>query len=222
MKKTVFTFVVFIITIPLFSQTQKGWWLWGSYVGSGSYSKGSSDDGGSPPSNSKTNNFTIDISPNIGYFIEDNLAIGSFVGFNFSTGKTTYTYSSGDYSKYHSTTFTIGPYLRYYFSRTGKNLTPYAEVFTGLGTGPYISKTKFGIAASESKFTNNRWNAGFNVGLANFITTNIAMQFYAGFNHSHYASKSKSAYGTYKYDYNYFNFGVGFQMHKPGKSAKGK
>lgn len=63
----------------------------------------------------KTTGFTI--MPSIGYFIANNFALGTGIGYNQGKGTQNYSYNyvpSVNYSKNHS--FTINPFARYYLN----------------------------------------------------------------------------------------------------------
>ncbi len=65
----------------------------------------------------------INISPNFGYFVANDLTIGIGTGFNY--------FKSGD-SNDAVTALTVLPMVRYYF-QSGKNFRPFGQVHGGVG-----------------------------------------------------------------------------------------
>ena len=75
--KTLFFFIVFSLSLTLNAQITKGNWLVGGDIGF-SYSKSK------PESTINSESFNIDLSPNIGYFFWDKLALGTRVNYFYS------------------------------------------------------------------------------------------------------------------------------------------
>src|SRR3989337_2214932 len=99
MKRTLSVLMAFLVfTLAASAQTEKGSWL----------------VGGNVEVNTAEDDTQIDFSPNAGYFLLDNLAVGARVGLNYRKQETTKTTSLG-----------FGPFARYYFGTT--NIRPFGQ-----------------------------------------------------------------------------------------------
>lgn len=146
---------------------------------------------------SKTNTFTI--SPNAGYFIVDNLALGLALDYKTSTTKTKTgteiespydpTFTNG--TKEKQTTLSIIPNVTYFFSE-GKT-RPYLN--TGVGFANTKNKNNYTMynssgdilfSSSETKNDGFVWTA--NGGLIFLITENIALDL--GLGYTNYSFKN--------------------------------
>lgn len=99
MKKFVLTIALVAIFTLVKAQTEEGRWVVGvnSDLSFTSTSRDGQDD----------NINTFGLGGQVGYFVIDNLAVGGSIGLS--------TFSQGDFS---STSFSIGPAVRYYFNGT--------------------------------------------------------------------------------------------------------
>lgn len=107
----------------------------------------------------KSSNFNI--SPKLGFFISEDLAIGGRLSFNSSkteVGGTDTTDSSG---------FGAGAFARYYFLDLGERFKTFAEFGAGY--------TSLNDKISDSKF--NTIGAGLDLGINYFVTEKIALSF---------------------------------------------
>jgi len=75
--------------------------------------------------------FNVNLSPKIGYFLIDNLAIGLDLGVGLQTG------NNGTYHKYTSTSLSAGPFVRYYIPAL--KVLPFFELGGSVG----MMNTKF-------------------------------------------------------------------------------
>lgn len=111
MKKILlFALVVTVAANNVSAQTEKGNWLPGLGVASAG--------GLFNENNSST---SISINPSVGYFIKDNLAIGSSVGLGFGTSNGTY-----------NLTYGLHPFIRPYFSKMEARTKFFAEATVGI------------------------------------------------------------------------------------------
>ncbi|POY39572.1 hypothetical protein C3L50_10415 [Flavobacterium alvei] len=179
------TIKIFFITTILFtlsahSQITKGNWMVG---GSGNFTN--------YKSTFKSNNteFTqtgsgINISPNLGYFVADNFAVGTAVGFSFSN-------PSGANNNSHS--YGISPFVRYYFRKSEKIINPFLQTSYGYGKG-------------ESDDGGSNKSSGYTIkgGSAIFFNSSVALELSLNYNSSKYNSDTT---------YNDFTIGIGFQIH---------
>lgn len=124
MKKVLFIVALVAASFAGTAQTSKSTWMLGGGAGFNS----TKPDGGSSTS-------TWNLSPAVGYFVMDNLAIGAGV-------------SIADYGAGSTTNF--GPFARYYFTSLGKSAKLYGNV--GANFGDY---TEFGVSAGVAYFLNS-------------------------------------------------------------------
>lgn len=145
MKKLLLGMFV-LVSVSLSAQTMSGNWLVGGDAGFDSYKPD-----GATESLSKFN-----VSPQIGYFIMDNLAVGALID-----------YTKG-YDK--SSTIGLGPAVRYYFLDLGESAKLLAQV-----NFLYKSITPDGgSATSGSQF-------GVSAGLAWFLNHHVALEGLVGY-----------------------------------------
>lgn len=229
---------VFAFSSMLNAQISKGNWLVGSSVFYGNIgnSENTTTYSNSPTEyNSEGNSFQIGLSPNIGYFVVNKLAVGASVGLDYynskSTSSNSTTFSTTE-SKYNNIGVSIGPFVRYYFVENQK-WSPYVQADFGYGISPSKQESKTfnnGVLINSSNTDSNKynyWNAGFKFGMAYFLNSNVALQFYTGFTYSStdssYDYKPSSGVGyTYEQTYNRWNvpIGVGLQIHLGGSAKK--
>ena len=171
MKKTsLLTVGLIIISIGMLNaQTNQGNFLLGlsSDIFSLGYTttKTKSDAGGSEEADKS---FNVNLSPKIGYFLIDNLAIGLDLGVEFVT------INSGDYN--HSGTYiSAGPFVRYYVP-TSKVL-PFFELGGSIG----------------SMDTNNVIKYGGGIGLAAPLGERVMVDVLAGYHSVTYKDREDNA-----------------------------
>ena len=176
LKSICITIVLFTITSN--AQITKGNWMVG---GSGSISS-SSYESTSSNSVNKGKSSGIQISPTLGYFLADKFAAGLSGGFGFGTVENG---SSG-------TSYTVGPFVRYYFLKPEKTVNIFAQI-----------GTLFGGGSTDSKFSNYSFKAGpviyFNSSVGMEVTLNYDIQ-------RNLSTFSDTTFKT-------LNIGIGFQIH---------
>lgn len=141
MKKIFTLAVATIISVTAFSQTSKGTWLAGGAANFTSQSQGGNSIS------------QINITPNVGYFVNDNFAVGGTVNLGSQSG-------SGS----TFTSFGIGPMARYYFAEIGKKAKLY-----GQAEFAYAS-----VSGGGSSQSGTGW--GLQAGPAFFLTKNVALE----------------------------------------------
>ena len=168
MKKQTLIITIAILTVSstiLTAQTTKGKFLMGelSYIeiyGNGvmsstnlgystfqNKSDGDNDD-------SKDKAFLLNIVPRAGYFVIDNLAIGLDVLLATERVK------SGDFDHtYKSTSFAVGPFVRYYIPT--KKVLPFAEVNYSMGSRK--GKSEYDGSESTHNYSIKLYGAGLGV-----------------------------------------------------------
>ena len=166
MKNLLTILTIILTSIPCFSQITKSVWLIG---GSASFSSFKYPVQGSPTQ------INIGISPNIGYFLIDKLAVGASASF-----------TSDYFSDYPGKTnfFTVGPFARYYFLDTESVFNLFAQTgyeiqFQNKGNDPV---SIYSISAGPNIFLNQNVALEFgfgytytpfnkiNVGIKTFLT----------------------------------------------------
>lgn len=116
------------------AQMTKGDWVISGNTGLGFNAQSSTvKANGESNDGPKISNFSI--TPSVGYFVIDGLAVGIDLGFNSNTNK-----YDGD--KVTNTTFSVMPTATYYFN-TGSKFFP----FVGAGIGYASNKTKYKISS---------------------------------------------------------------------------
>ena len=128
--------------------------------------------------------YGFNILPNLGYFIEDNLALGAIVGFSFSN-------PSGDNN--NSKGYGISPFIRYYFRKSDKMINPFLQTSYGFNEGK-----------SDSGGLNKSTGYSIKGGSAIFFNSSVALELSLNYDSSKFNSNSKS---------NNFTVGIGFQIH---------
>ena len=129
------------------AQTEKGNWMVGAQAANINY-------------NTTAEIFSLTLSPQAGYFVSDNFAVGAKLGLGIvsASGSTVTVYS-------------IGPFARGYFGGTEKSKF-FAEGNVGLG----------GVSASG--VSNTAYNLGATLGYTYFITKNVGLETGLGYGYS--------------------------------------
>lgn len=229
MKKLFIISVLFCTISFAFGQNKKGNWLVGTYVGGAGLGFGESEGSSSAGpgiSKSESNSFNIGIGPNAGYYVSDNLVIGTYLGISFyhskNDGSNTISTSTSE-SKYSSTYVSVGPFGRFYFGNNKSKGMPYAQINGGINfypsySGEYTPSTGISYKYDFDKYSS--WSAGAQLGYEHFINQVIGLQYYIGYGYSYYKSTTMYDYSSGT-DYSYsskstshgINFGAGLQIH---------
>jgi hypothetical protein len=180
---------LFFITAFLFTgvanaQITKGNWMVG---GSGSFtsSKNTSTDGFDGNTSTWKQN-TLQLIPNIGYFLTDKLAVGAAVNFNY--------YGSPDSDLKGTHSYGIGPFIRYYFLKPESRINVFAEASYHYG---FTNQSVIG------KFETNGY--AFKAGPAIFLNSSVALECTLQYNYTKVNANSS--------DSGNFVVGLGFQIH---------
>ena len=162
------------------AQITKGNWMVG---GSGNFTnyKSTFDNNGTEITQTGSG---LTISPNLGYFIVDNVALGTIVSFSFSN-------PSGDNN--NSQGYGISPFIRYYFRKSDKMINPFLQ-----------TSYSFNEGKSDSGGSNKSTGYTIKGGSAIFFNSSVALELSLNYDSSKYNSNSKS---------NNFTAGIGFQIH---------
>jgi hypothetical protein len=157
------TFISVLVLISCYSsaQTQKGKFL----IEAGSnlsltFANSSYDSGNGQQQKSNSTQFAIQFG--LGYFLFNNFAFGVEPMFTYYTNKDI---SSG--SKLTSTSYTVGPMVRYYIGTS--KVKPLVQANAGWTFGD----SKFALLNSETKTTGLKYGGGVGVGI--FISQSISL-----------------------------------------------
>lgn len=211
------------------AQVKKGDLFVGTSLGSAS---GTSSTSKTSYSNTPTeykstgNSFSISVNPYIGWFVKDNLALGSSVSLSYYRSKSESSNTSStttSTSTYTQPSYYIGPFARYYMAGSGKGRT-FVQVNAqyGLSSGNSKSETSTGASSKTTTKPQGDWNAGVALGYEVFLSSWVGA--YGSFGVNYGSSKTKYEYrpstGT-GYDYTseytrtYYPLNVGFQLYLP-------
>ncbi|QKZ14515.1 outer membrane beta-barrel protein [Spirosoma sp. KUDC1026] len=177
MKRLVLIVLLFgTITSVVNAQTEQGRWQVGAQVGNFSYQ-----------SQNGTKNFSGSISPSAGYFVIDNLLVGTGVPLSYSAFR--FPTAIAPFAKSISTGYGLSPFARYYVGKT--QLKPYAELAYSYSRS--INKqTQEDVTGQLSERTSlaSSTNLTPTVGVAYFFTNNVALN--AGLSYNIQASKTEA------------------------------
>jgi hypothetical protein len=183
------------------AQPKKGLRMAGTSIGNLYFNSGETDY--SDPNiqggyTSQNRNFGLAFTPSLGWFINDNTAVGALVTLNYrhqkisdiSTG-TTFRRTTTDFFD-----FGIGGFARNYFNTSG-NWMPFGQFMTNFGLSASKhdgfsysgnDKSTFDGKSSGDFFA----NAGLSAGLTRMLNANTGLDLYIGYNFSY----SKNTYKT--------------------------
>lgn len=164
MKQAIlFTTLVFSFSFSSIAQLDKKNWLVG---GSGSFNS-KNDNFQATTVTSEYTRTSIQLSPNIGYFIADKLSVGlkTSLSWNKNKGLTANT----TYSTSTATRFDYGPFLRYYFLDKEKPFNLLADVTYQLGN--------LKLTADKG----NRSNLSFMAGPVIYFNSSIGLELLLGY-----------------------------------------
>ena len=172
--KKLFLFAAVIFASASYAQTEKGNWFAGSDLGL-SYSSETNTPKYDGTKGNKTTESTFKITPNVNYFVIDNLAVG--LGLEYSTTKK----ESSDENK-----FAIAPNATYFFPLSA-NLAP----FVGAKVGYAMAS-----AGSSDASKYNGLVFGGKAGIAYFVNQGAAITGYVGYDSYSLKNKANSKVET--------------------------
>ncbi|HEY5751486.1 MAG TPA: hypothetical protein VIU12_35750 [Chryseolinea sp.] len=170
---------IFLVTLCLchflfngYAQTTKGSFLLGGALKFSSRHS-ESMQAYNPPSTTKTKEMSFSISPDLSYFVIDQLAVGLVTPFTYAR------YTSGDLQSTYST-YSIGPLVRYYFL-LGSQWAVFPEVSYQYGwierNGPYlVPNNNGGWDLDFYKASGNTKVFQSGVGLTYFLKPSIGIE----------------------------------------------
>jgi hypothetical protein len=191
MKKVLIAAFLLVSSNAIFAQVNQGQWLAGGSAGFNHSSQGD------------TKQTTITVSPDLGYFVINQLAVGLRPEFGYTKTKT----KVGSVSQSGSVTaFWIAPFVRYYFMPSGEKVNVFADGSYGFGS----SKVKGGSSVSGNYYQ-------IKAGPAIFLTPSAALEFAL-----YYRSYGGDAYEANGDRDNNFGLSIGFQIHLGGGAGAAK
>ena len=125
------------------AQTEKGGYIVGAQAASINY-------------NTTSEVFSLNLSPQVGYFVKDNLAVGASAGLGIVSASGTST-----------TSWSIGPFARAYFG--------------GTETSKFFAQGNVGIGGVSG---DTAYNLGAGLGYTYFITKNVGLETGLGYNYT--------------------------------------
>ena len=166
MQKIMLFLITFIFLVNAKSQITKGNWLVGGNAGFASTTYNSE-------AGSRNTGFTIQIAPDIGYFIAHKFATGLKVGFGKEGYKAT---GTSVYSTYIDAKF--GPFLRYYFLPADNQLNILIESTYQYGfekgNVSTINKNTYSLSAGPVVYFNTTAGLEFLIGYSSYKYVGIA------------------------------------------------
>lgn len=181
MKKIkIITALTLLLAVNTNAQITKGNWMVG---GSGNFINYESTFQNNNTEVTQTGS-GFQLSPNLGYFIVNNVALGSVVSFSFSN-------PSGDNNNSHG--YGISPFIRYYFRKSDKMINPFLE-------------TSYGFYEGKSDSGGSNKTTGYSIkgGSAIFFNSSVALELTLNYDSSKNNENSKSKN---------IIVGIGFQIH---------
>lgn len=185
MKKMIFAGALVILASATKAQTEKGNLMVGGTLGGINFSSTGSNQV-----------FSIGVSPNIGKFVIDNLAVGGSLDMMYTKPKDV----NGSFD------FGVAPLVRYYFMREGANGL-YGQARFGVGVHTFDDENP----ATDNSSTTLLYGVG--VGYNRFFTKNVALE--VGLGYTAYDPTRDNLKTTHNVGLN-----VGFQIFLPTKTAK--
>lgn len=194
-KYTIMKIIVTFISILLFSLTAKsqldrGIWLVG---GNGNFLT-SKYEYSSPTFSSTSDRLNISISPTVGYFIIDKLAVG--LRTSFSKNKDQVNGTGGLFTNVNR--FTLGPFAKFYFLEKDKQYNLIADVSYQYGLYSF----------KPTKGNSKTFNAS--IGPVIYFNTSVGLEFLLGYYSTKETIKQNGDITTKQSG---FQIGIGFQIH---------
>jgi hypothetical protein len=196
MNRTVILLIVLLVfSAAVNAQFTKGMRTIGATVGTAFFNGGKTDISYPPPTagyTSNNDNYGISLSPEMGWFVSDNMVAGARLIFAYSKSKTNdVSDASGNtFNKDESDRFNagIGGFLRNYFKSPG-SVSPFGQFNLSLGTGSSSTKGFTFNGNDKSSYDGNSSgdffiNAGISLGITKMLNDHTGLDFFAGYTYS--------------------------------------
>lgn len=176
-----------VFSARTYAQTEKGNMLVGATLGNigGVFANG-------------TSTFNLNITPKLGWFIKDDIAIGGLVNIGLSTGNSTTNFNYG-----------VGAFGRYYIKDKKMDLSKRSRWFLEATAG--FSGVNTSVKDGASSNTNGL-GLGVGPGLAYFITPNVGLEALLKYDLTVGFGSSVTSHAV--------GVGVGFQIYLPSAKAR--
>jgi len=211
------------------AQLTKGNLFLGTDIGTGTYNSGNYSfnysDGNVVNQNFKKS--TISLSPQIGVFLTDHLIFGGHFDLNYDHEKSIINNTDPTLAPSQSTTdgttYTIGPFLRYYFfNSTPSKTLVFLQGSAGIGSGSSSENQTETVAGTNNVYTANSsgmftYNVGGSLGITHFVSKNVGLDIAVSYlynnekytNNFNNANSGGSANNTGSYKASLPNNGIG-------------
>ncbi len=181
MKKLILAAVVAMFSTNAAAQLQQGNWMVGAQVANIKF----------------TNGFNMNLTPKLGYFVQDRWAVGAEVDL---------TVDSPEGTSDTTTDWGIGAFTRYYFAPN--------EIDNLLRNGVFFAEGTAGVGGKNSSAGNstNGLELGIGAGYSYFITNNVGLEGLLKYKGTVGGGNTTAQGNLY--------LGVGFQIYLPNSRAK--
>lgn len=198
-----------IISTPktLTSQTKKGNWLAEGNLGNINLSNNKNESTyGTNTSKSENRGYYISLYPRIGYFINDNLVVGTTLNFSYQSNKYKSYWNNGVKSHdgvSNGSSIGLSPFLRYYLTKNSKNRF-YGQLGGGMNSDIFRNDEATTFYDNGDISGTNKNNSKGQVvsgealiGFNHFFTENLAFNSSIGYNYGKRTQNttSNSTYG---------------------------
>jgi hypothetical protein len=191
-----FLLILFIIPAITNAQFAKGDKMVGASIASVVFNSGTADITvtGIGSNVSRITSYNVNIIPNIGWFLSDNMAAGIALNINPTGNKTTYEENGTTFQKdkQNGYNFGLGGFARSYFGHS-KSLLPFGQLSVNAGASNLKTEGFFygGTGGTAYKITYDGNSTGgffFNTtliaGFTKMIANNTGLDFYIGYTYS--------------------------------------
>lgn len=199
-------FLLVTLTFVMVSNAQfsKGMRTVGASVASGFFNSGKYEYTFPAPTagyNSDANSFGINVTPDMGWFISDNMVIGARLSAGYNYEKNIDAFNNVTFRKglEKKLRLGLGAYARNYFAASG-SFKPFGELHLDAGIGSASTEgftyTSVYRESYEGKSSGDFFaDAGLSIGATKMITPHTGLDFFAGYTYSY----NKNTYKTTRY-----------------------
>lgn len=192
-----------IITFNCPAQMKKGNRIIGASIGSIFFNSGTMEVTVPSPTTGytvKNNSYGISLNPSMGWFITENLVVGTIINTTFKHEKTTNEASGNTYAEVENNSFNIGigGFARNYFKSSPGKYVPFIQATLTAGSGTLKNEGFFynGTAYKDTYSGKGsgifNFNADLSIGLTKFLNENTGIDISAGYNFNYNKNTIKS------------------------------
>ncbi len=238
--KSLLLFITVFCCLSARSQFTKGTRMVGATIGSSVFSGGTTDVSGPNQisSSADTKNFSLQITPSIGWFVSNETVVGGSFLLSVSDQLTRNMATGITFKEdhYNNLDFGAGAFVRHYLKNTS-SLRPFAHLYLTAGSGStktdgfhYYTEGTATIKDTYDGKSSGRffYNAGLNGGFTKMLNPNVGLDLFAGYlysfsnrttkttgitDHTDPAQDTRAEYETtQKFTGHGFTIGIGFQV----------